>query len=99
MTELCEHIGNHEFCTIEYEKWFDHTADNATKLVQFLGLETEDFATLTRQVLDAVPSEATTIDTVITSSNLSPPQVLATLSVLEMRRLVRRLGGNLVMRL
>jgi DNA processing protein len=54
---------------------------------------------LERQVLDAVPSEATTIDTVITSSNLSPPQVLATLSVLEMRRLVRRLSGNLVMRL
>jgi DNA processing protein len=54
---------------------------------------------LERQVLDAVPGEATTIDTVITNSNLSPPQVLATLSVLEMRHLVRRLSGNLVMRL
>ncbi len=54
---------------------------------------------LERQVLTAVPSEATTIDTVIATSNLSPPQVLATLSVLEMRHLIRRLSGNLVMRL
>jgi DNA processing protein len=54
---------------------------------------------LERQVLDAVPSEAATIDSVISKSQLSPPQVLATLSVLEMRRLIRRLSGNLIMRL
>jgi DNA processing protein len=50
-------------------------------------------------VLAAVPTEATVIDTVIVTSNLPAPQVLATLSVLEMRRLIRRLSGNLVMRL
>ena len=54
---------------------------------------------LERQVLTAVPTEAVTVDQVIASSKLSTPQVLATLSVLEMRRLVRRLSGNLVMRL
>jgi DNA processing protein len=54
---------------------------------------------LERAVLAAIPTEATTIDSVISQSKLSPPQVLATLSVLEMRRLIRRLSGNLVMRL
>jgi DNA processing protein len=54
---------------------------------------------LEQQVLAAVPTEATVIDTVIVTSNLPAPQVLATLSVLEMRRLIRRLSGNLVMRL
>lgn len=54
---------------------------------------------LERQVLDAIPSEATTVDAVISASGLAAPQVLATLSVLEMRRLVRRLSGNSVLRL
>jgi DNA processing protein len=54
---------------------------------------------LERQVLDAIPSEATTVDAVISASGLSAPQVLATLSVLEMRRLVRRLSGSSVLRL
>jgi DNA processing protein len=54
---------------------------------------------LERQVLDAIPSEATTVDSVISASGLAAPQVLATLSVLEMRRLVRRLSGNSVLRL
>jgi DNA processing protein len=54
---------------------------------------------LERQVLDAIPSEAATVDAVISASGLSAPQVLATLSVLEMRRLVRRLSGNSVLRL
>jgi DNA processing protein len=54
---------------------------------------------LERKVLEAVPTEAATVDQVISQSQLAPPQVLATLSVLEMRRLVRRLSGNLVMRL
>jgi DNA processing protein len=54
---------------------------------------------LEQQVLTAVPTEATVIDRVIATSNLPAPQVLATLSVLEMRRLVRRVSGNSVMRL
>jgi DNA processing protein len=49
-------------------------------------------------VLAAVSAESTTVDHVATSSGLPTPQVLATLSVLEMRRLVRRLGGNRVAR-
>jgi len=49
-------------------------------------------------VLAAVGAEPTTIDRVLATSNLPTPQVLSTLSVLEMRRLVKRLGGNLVMR-
>lgn len=53
---------------------------------------------LEQQVLAAVSSEPTTIDRVIAGSELPTPQVLSTLSVLEMRRLVRRLGGNLVSR-
>ena len=53
---------------------------------------------LERQVLAAVSAEATTIDHVVTASGLPTSQVLAALSVLEMRRLVRRLSGNRVSR-
>src|SRR5262245_28559723 len=52
-----------------------------------------------RQVLAAIGDEATQIDQVVADSRLSTPQVLSTLSVLEMRRVVRQLSGNLVMRL
>jgi DNA processing protein len=51
-----------------------------------------------QQVLAAVKGSPTSIDEVISASGLPTPQVLATLSVLEMRRLVRRMSGNLVMR-
>jgi DNA processing protein len=51
-----------------------------------------------RQVLAAIHPEPTSIDQVIVESGLVPAQVLATLSVLEMRRLVRRLSGNMVVR-
>ncbi|HEY2826097.1 MAG TPA: DNA-processing protein DprA [Pirellulales bacterium] len=54
---------------------------------------------LERQVLDAIPDQAASVDTVITTSGLPAPQVLATLSVLEMRRLIRRLSGNSILRL
>jgi DNA processing protein len=54
---------------------------------------------LEAQVLAAIDSQATTIDKVVTASGLPTPQVLATVSVLEMRRLIRRLGGNSVLRL
>jgi len=42
--------------------------------------------------------EAPTIDQVVADSRLPVPQVLSTISVLEMRHLLRRLGGNLVAR-
>ncbi len=51
-----------------------------------------------KQVLDAVAVEPTSIDQVVAASRLPVPQVLAILSVLEMRRLVRRLGGSTVVR-
>jgi DNA processing protein len=54
---------------------------------------------LEQQVLAAVPCEAATVDVVISAADLPAPQVLAALSVLEMRRLVRRISGNMVMRL
>ena len=54
---------------------------------------------LERQVLDAVPDQAATVDAVIAASGLPAPQVLATLSVLEMRRLVRRLSANSIVRI
>ncbi len=54
---------------------------------------------LEQQVLTAIQTEPTTIDAVIAAANLPAPQVLATVSVLEMRRLVRRLSGNSIVRL
>jgi DNA processing protein len=53
---------------------------------------------LEQQVLATIASEPITIDAVLAASGLPAPQVLATISVLEMRRLVRRLSGNLIMR-
>jgi DNA processing protein len=52
-----------------------------------------------QQVLAAVKSDPTTIDQVITASGLPAPQVLSTLSVLEMRHLIRRVSGSQVLRL
>lgn len=54
---------------------------------------------LEQQVLSAIQPDPTSIDQVIVASRLPAPQVLATLSVLEMRRLVRRLSGSMVVRL
>jgi DNA processing protein len=51
-----------------------------------------------RQVLDHITGEPSPIDAVLTAAGLDPPRVLATLTVLEMKRLVRRLPGNLVVR-
>lgn len=50
------------------------------------------------RILNAVQTSPTPVDQVIVTSGLPPGQVLATLSVLEMRRLVKRQGGNLVFR-
>ncbi|MDX1962500.1 MAG: DNA-processing protein DprA [Pirellulales bacterium] len=51
-----------------------------------------------KAVLATIGSEAISIDQVISASGLSAPQVLSTLSVLEMRRLVRRGSGQMVQR-
>jgi DNA processing protein len=52
-----------------------------------------------QKVLDAIRCEATSIDEIVVRSGLPIPQVLATLSVLEMRHLIRRLSGTTVIRL
>jgi DNA processing protein len=52
-----------------------------------------------KQVLDAIQSQPTSIDQVVAVSGLPVPRVLATVSILEMRRLVRRVSGTLVVRL
>jgi DNA processing protein len=49
-------------------------------------------------VLTVIDSSATSIDEIVRRSQLPVNRVLATLSVLEMRRLVRRLSGNTVSR-
>ncbi len=51
-----------------------------------------------QQVLSAIASEPTTIDAVIAQCGLATSQVLSTISVLEMRHLVRRLSGNTLVR-
>jgi DNA processing protein len=51
-----------------------------------------------RAVLDAVASDPTTIDDVIKGSGLPIHRVLSTMSVLEMRHLIRRLSGTQVIR-
>jgi DNA processing protein len=53
---------------------------------------------LEQQVLATIGGEATSINRIVAASGLSVPQVLATLSVLEMRRLIRRLSGTTVAR-
>ena len=51
-----------------------------------------------RAVLDQISSESTPIDQVVSRSGLPVHRVLATISVLEMRRLVRRISGQHVVR-
>jgi DNA processing protein len=53
---------------------------------------------LEQQVLAAIHGEATGIDQIISDTGLPVSQVLSTLSVLEMRRLIRRLSGTTVIR-
>lgn len=50
-------------------------------------------------VLQAIAAEPTSIDRVAVSSGLPISRVLSTLSVLEMRRLIRRISGQLVQRI
>ena len=51
-----------------------------------------------RAVLATIDDEPILIDTIISSTGLPAQNVLSTLTVLETRRLVRRLSGNRVMR-
>jgi DNA processing protein len=53
---------------------------------------------LEQKVLAAVGTESTLVDTVVAETGLAAAQVLSTISVLEMRRLVRRLSGSSVVR-
>jgi DNA processing protein len=52
-----------------------------------------------QKVLSAVGTESTSVDRIVTETGLGVPQVLSTISVLEMRRLVRRLSGTSVARM
>lgn len=51
-----------------------------------------------RGVLQHVASDPTPIDNVLSAAAIDPSRVLATLTVLEMKRLVKRLPGNLFVR-
>ena len=51
-----------------------------------------------RTVLDAIRTDATSIDEVVAGCGLPIHRVLSTISVLEMRRMVRRLSGTQVTR-
>jgi DNA processing protein len=51
-----------------------------------------------RQVLDAIGTDATSIDRIVVKSALPVHRVLATISVLEVRKLIRRLSGTSVAR-
>ena len=51
-----------------------------------------------RKVLDAIATSATEIDDVVSETGLAVHRVLATVSVLEMRHLIRRLSGTQVAR-
>jgi len=53
---------------------------------------------LERKLLDLIGSESVSPDELVARSQLVAPQVLSALSVLEMRRLVRRLPGNMYAR-
>ena len=57
-----------------------------------------DLNELERTVLDAIGNRPTSIDQLIRSSKLSTPQVLATLSTLEVRLLISRQAGQMVIR-
>ena len=50
------------------------------------------------EVLNAITTSATSIDSVVRHTQLGPSRVLSTLTVLEMGRFIRRLPGNMVVR-
>lgn len=52
-----------------------------------------------KAVLQAIQAEPTAVDRVVIASGLPISRVLSTLSVLEMRRLIRRISGQVVQRI
>ena len=50
-------------------------------------------------VLNTIKSDATEFDTIVEQTDLPPSRVLSTISVLEMRRLVRRVSGTALVRI
>jgi DNA processing protein len=54
---------------------------------------------LERKVLESIPASSTLIDQVIADSGLPTHQVMATISVLEMKHLIRRQSGQYVARI
>ena len=54
---------------------------------------------LEQEVLSAIGSDPTPVDQIVADSGLPVPRVLSTISVLEMRHLVRRLSGTTVVRM
>lgn len=69
------------------------TAGREVRSVAELSLNEQE-----RQVLDAVTGDPAHVDAILTASGLETSRVLATLTALEMKRLVRRLPGNLIVR-
>jgi DNA processing protein len=52
-----------------------------------------------RRVLDAIDGGSTGIDEIVETTSLAASQVFSAVSVLEMRRVIRRLPGNRVSRI
>jgi len=52
-----------------------------------------------QRILGAFGTDAISIDRIVTQTGLPVPRVLSTISVLEMRRLIRRVSGNTVVRM
>ena len=50
------------------------------------------------RVLNAIKSEATEFDIIVEQTGIPPARVLSTISILEMRRLVRRVSGTALVR-
>jgi DNA processing protein len=51
------------------------------------------------KVLNAITSEATQFDVIVEKTGIPPARVLSTISILEMRRLVRRVSGTALVRI
>lgn len=51
------------------------------------------------KVLNAISSEATQFDVIVEQTGLPPARVLSTISILEMRRLIRRISGTAMVRI
>jgi DNA processing protein len=70
-----------------------HTAEHTVLTPRELSLNVQE-----RAVLELIPTDPTLLDDILSRTTLEAPRVLATLTVLEMKRLVRRLPGGQVVR-